>query len=50
MVADRENGYSVVPDGSLTYAEFLAHTGTVKTRPAAWTELFLPLLRDRAGS
>ncbi len=50
MLADPENGYSVVPDGSLTYANFLAETGVIKTKPASWTELFLPLLRDRAGS
>jgi hypothetical protein len=32
------------------YAQFLSQTGTLKNRPGAWTELFLPNLKDRQGS
>jgi NitT/TauT family transport system substrate-binding protein len=50
MLADPENGYSVAPEGSLRYAAFLADTGVIKAKPETWGELFLPLVRDRAGS
>ncbi len=50
VLADPENQFSVVPSGSLAYAQFLATTGTLKEKPAAWTDLFLPILQDRAGS
>jgi NitT/TauT family transport system substrate-binding protein len=50
VLDDPENEYSVVPNGSLAYAQFLAQTGTLKNRPGAWTELFLPNLKDRQGS
>lgn len=50
MLADPENSYSVVPDASLTYANFLAQTGVIKSKPESWSDLFLPLLHGRAGS
>jgi len=50
LLADPENSYNTAPAGSLTYATFLANTGVVKTKPAAWTDLFLPALHDRNGS
>jgi NitT/TauT family transport system substrate-binding protein len=49
ILADPENTYSTTPDGSLTYASFLARTGILKAKPAAWTDLFLPVLHDRKG-
>jgi NitT/TauT family transport system substrate-binding protein len=50
MLADPENAHSTTPYGSLTYASFLAQTGVLKSKPAAWTDLFLPALHDRKGS
>jgi NitT/TauT family transport system substrate-binding protein len=50
MLADPENAYSAAPAGSLTYATFLARTGVLRAKPAAWTDLFLPELGDRKGS
>ncbi|HVZ10719.1 ABC transporter substrate-binding protein [Rhodopila sp.] len=50
VLDDAENEYSVVPAGSLNYAQFLAAIGSLKQKPAAWTELFLPMLKDRNGS
>jgi NitT/TauT family transport system substrate-binding protein len=50
MLADPENSYSTAPSGSLIYASFLAQTGTLKNKPAAWTDLFLPDLHDRKGT
>lgn len=45
-----EEGFSTVPNGSLTYATFLAQGGIVKSRVGSWQELFLSNLHDRAGS
>jgi len=50
MLADPENSYSVVPKGSLIYAGFMAQTGVLKAKPAAWTDLFLPALHGKDGS
>jgi NitT/TauT family transport system substrate-binding protein len=50
MLADPENGYSLAPNGSLIYASFMVETGILKTKPAAWTDLFLPGLHGRGGS
>lgn len=50
VLADPDNGYSAAPHGSLTYANFLAQTGVIKTQPAAWTDLFLPISHSRDGS
>lgn len=50
MLADPENTYDLAPNGSLTYAEFLFQAGLIKNKPAAWTEMFLPVLHNRAGS
>jgi NitT/TauT family transport system substrate-binding protein len=50
MLADPENSYSLVPNGSLIYASFMAQTGVLKAKPAAWTDLFLPGLQEKGGS
>jgi NitT/TauT family transport system substrate-binding protein len=50
ILADTENSYNVAPKGSLIYAGFLAQAGILKTKPAAWTDLFLPALHGRDGS
>lgn len=50
MLKDPENGYSIAPNGSLTYASFMAQTGVLKAKPAAWTDLFLPAIHGKAGS
>ncbi len=45
-----EEGFSVTPNGSLTYATFLAQGGIVKNKVGSWQDLFLPALHDRIGS
>ena len=34
--------FDVKPEGTLRFAEFLNRIGTLRTRPKAWTEYFLP--------
>lgn len=50
VLSDPENSYSVTPSGSLAYAQFLHKIGSLKQAPAAWNDLFVPLLQGRAGS
>ena len=50
MLDDPETTYTATPNGIMKYVEFLAHVGAIKTVPATWSELFVPQLRDRAGS
>ena len=42
--------FSTRPEGTFKFAEFLARTGTLKTRPAVWTDYFLPVSAGLGGS
>jgi NitT/TauT family transport system substrate-binding protein len=50
VLEDPESGFSTTPNGTMQYARFLAHAGTIKTIPAAWTDLFIAPLHGRAGN
>ncbi len=50
MLDDPETQLSVVPQGTIAYASFLAQTGVLKTRPDRWTDLFLPAVHALGGS
>ena len=50
MLDDPENSYSLAPNGSLTYAAFMARTGVLKAKPSSWTEMFLPAIHGLSGS
>ena len=50
ILADPENVYGTAPNGGMVYAAFLARIGTLRNKPAAWTDLFVPELHDRRGS
>ncbi len=42
--------FDVRPEGTLRFAEFLSGIGTLRTRPAAWTDYFLPSAATLGGS
>ncbi len=42
--------FDVKPEGTLRFAEFLSRTGTLRTRPKAWTDYFLPDAAALGGS
>ena len=50
VLEDPESGFSTTPNGAMQYARFLAHAGTIKTVPAAWTDMFIAPLHGRAGN
>jgi NitT/TauT family transport system substrate-binding protein len=50
MLADPDTLFSTTPDGVMQYVEFMGRAGTIKSRPAKWSELFVPALAGRKGS
>lgn len=50
MLADPGTRFSTTPNGVMEFASFLASVGTIKAKPAAWTDMFMPLLHGRSGS
>ena len=47
---DPENTYDAAPHGAVAYASFLSKIGTLKNAPGSWQDLFLPNIKDLAGS
>jgi NitT/TauT family transport system substrate-binding protein len=50
ILNDPNSKFSTVPDGTMKYAEFMARVGTIKAKPASWTDLFFPPIYGVAGS
>ena len=42
--------FDTKPEGTLAFATFLHRTGTLKTKPAAWTDYFLPQSAGLGGN
>lgn len=50
MLADPGLQFTTTPNGLMQYVEFMSRAGTIKTRPAKWSELFVPEMASRQGS
>jgi NitT/TauT family transport system substrate-binding protein len=50
MVQERDTQFSLTPNGVMTFANFLATIGSMKQKPATWTDLFVLQLHGRQGS
>lgn len=42
--------FTTTPENVLKYAEFMQGLGTLRTRPAAWTDVFFPEIHSKPGS
>jgi NitT/TauT family transport system substrate-binding protein len=42
--------WTMVPENTMRYAEFMHAVGSIKVKPASWTELFFPEVHDLPGS
>jgi len=42
--------FTVTPENTMKYADFLYKSGTLKQRPSSWKDLFFPEIHDLAGS
>jgi NitT/TauT family transport system substrate-binding protein len=50
MLQDKDTWFSTTPEGLLKIADFMNGAGSIKTKPASWSDLFVTQLRDRKGS
>lgn len=50
MLADPAMKFSTTPVSVMDYATFMNKAGTIKTKPAKWTDLFVPNLHAKQGS
>ncbi len=50
ILSDGSITYSVVPEGIMTYAKFMAAQGLLRKVPDSWKDVFFPLIGDRSGS
>jgi NitT/TauT family transport system substrate-binding protein len=50
MLEDPDTRFSTTPTGMMQFADFMQLSGTIKTKPAVWSEMFLPALQGRPGS
>jgi NitT/TauT family transport system substrate-binding protein len=50
MLNDKDTQFSTTPTKVMDFAEFMHLAGTIKVKPADWTDLFIPQLHDRKGS
>jgi NitT/TauT family transport system substrate-binding protein len=50
MLRDPAILFTTTPENVMKYAEFMNSIGSIKTRPAAWTELFFPEIHAVPGS
>ena len=51
MLDDPDTRYSTTPNGIMNFADFLGRAGTIKRKPAAWSDMFMPaLVAGRQGS
>jgi NitT/TauT family transport system substrate-binding protein len=50
IVGRKENIFTATPQRMMIYAEQMARTGMLKTKPASWKDFHFPMIHDRSGS
>jgi len=50
ILADKDTQFSTTPDGLMEYVAFMGKAKTIKTRPAKWSDMFVPAFQTRKGS
>ncbi|SNB74257.1 NitT/TauT family transport system substrate-binding protein [Arboricoccus pini] len=50
MLEDKDTNFSTTPKKILDMATFMGEVGSIKRVPTEWSEMFVPQLKDRAGS
>ncbi|MFG1261868.1 MULTISPECIES: ABC transporter substrate-binding protein [Xanthobacter] len=50
MLEDKDTWFSTTPEGIMKIADFMHLAGSIKAKPASWSDLFVPQLRTRSGS
>lgn len=50
MIEDKDARFTTTPEGVMKFAEFMHKAGSIKIKPATWSEMFVPQLAGRPGS
>ena len=50
ILNDKDTRFSTTPDGVMQYAEFMHLAGTIKQKPAVWSDMFIAAMKGRNGS
>jgi NitT/TauT family transport system substrate-binding protein len=50
ILKDPDTRFSATPNGVMNFADFMHRAGTIKVKPASWSDLFVPALHARPGS
>lgn len=50
ILNDKDTRFSTTPDGVMQYAESMHLAGTIKQKPAVWSDMFIAAMKGRNGS
>ncbi len=50
MIEDKDARFTTTPEGVMQFAEFMHKAGSIKLKPAKWSDMFVPQLVSRPGS
>ena len=50
MLADADTQFSTTPKGMMDYVLFMDKAKTIKTKPAKWSDMFVPAFQTRKGT
>jgi NitT/TauT family transport system substrate-binding protein len=50
IVNDPQNIYTLTPQNTMKYVDFMYKVGTIKVKPASWKEMFFPNVHNLPGS
>lgn len=50
ILDDPDTRFSTTPTGTMKFADFMATAGTIKARPAKWSDMFISQIGGRDGS
>jgi NitT/TauT family transport system substrate-binding protein len=50
MIKDPENVFTMTPQNTMKFVDFMIETGAVKSQAASWKDLFTSLIADKPGS
>lgn len=50
MLNDPDTQFSTTPVNVMNFANFMHLVGSIKNKPAAWSDMFIPQLKSRSGS
>ena len=50
VISGPKVNWTLTPENTMKFAEFMASTGTLKEAPKSWSELFFPEIHQRKGS